>query len=333
MWAAESLLRGARRADVVTELERQGLTRAEADEAIRTIEASPVYEAAVPLARDARRHALWARLARRLGETGGPGETARTALPIPRRASLDAEELYEVFWRACTAVVLTELVKRWPAFGKWTPAWLRERFGEVEIRACVGRDSDPDYDMHDQALTEAMTLGAFVDRMLAVQGESNDLYMVAKNKNLADGALAALFDDVTPPPGLFDMSRASGGSALWLGPAGTVTPLHHDTSNILFCQLHGRKRVRLVSPHEPAALEGARSIYSAIDPERTDDPRVGELVIHDVLLEPGEALFIPVGWWHHVRALDASISLALNNFVQRNTFDWYRPGELRGGAA
>ena len=44
------------------------------------------------------------------------------------------------------------------------------------------------------------------------------------------------------------------------------------------------------------------------------------------MLAPGEALFLPVGWWHHVRALDLSISVAFNHFTWPNDFDWYRPG-------
>ncbi|WP_437764939.1 cupin-like domain-containing protein [Sorangium sp. So ce281] len=48
----------------------------------------------------------------------------------------------------------------------------------------------------------------------------------------------------------------------------------------------------------------------------------------DVVLDPGEALFIPVGWWHHVRALDAGISLGINSFPFHNNFDWYRPSNI-----
>ncbi len=49
--------------------------------------------------------------------------------------------------------------------------------------------------------------------------------------------------------------------------------------------------------------------------------------MREVVLAPGEMLFIPVGWWHHVRALSLSINLAFTNFVRNNSFDWFRPGE------
>jgi ribosomal protein L16 Arg81 hydroxylase len=49
------------------------------------------------------------------------------------------------------------------------------------------------------------------------------------------------------------------------------------------------------------------------------------VLVKDEVIAAGDALFVPVGWWHHVRALDPSISLASNCFVTPNRFDWYVP--------
>tara|TARA_B100000678_G_scaffold164570_1_gene137414 strand:+ start:1874 stop:2023 length:150 start_codon:yes stop_codon:yes gene_type:complete len=34
----------------------------------------------------------------------------------------------------------------------------------------------------------------------------------------------------------------------------------------------------------------------------------------------GEAIFLPIGWWHHVTALDRSVSRSLTNFAADNDF-------------
>ena len=39
-----------------------------------------------------------------------------------------------------------------------------------------------------------------------------------------------------------------------------------------------------------------------------------EAAVSEVTLEPGEELFIPVGWWHEVEALDVSATLACTDF-------------------
>ena len=75
----------------------------------------------------------------------------------------------------------------------------------------------------------------------------------------------------------------------------------------------------------------ARSMYADIDPEDPDlmkHPNYRHVIERRVTLHPGDAIFLPVGWWHHVRSLDISISFAMTNFVVPNHFDWYRPGEV-----
>lgn len=318
-WATENLLRGVSEGLILEQLQAAGLSSAQARELLSAIVRSPIYIAARPFARQARRHEMLVRLQQRMASA------ACDPTGIPRRSGVSAAELRDVFVAGNTPVILTDIVTRWPAFGRWSPAYLAEKFGDVMVDVTTGREGDPDYDMHAAKHTQSTLLRDFIARIEAAGKDTNDFYMVANNRVLERTRLGALLDDVVLPDGICDMRRAVGSSALWLGPAGTVTPLHYDTSNILFGQVYGRKRYRMIAPFETSLFDGARAMYAGRDPEQDSmDP----VLVKDVVLEPGEALFIPVGWWHHVRALDVSISLGLNCFPFPNNLDWYRPSQI-----
>lgn len=125
-----------------------------------------------------------------------------------------------------------------------------------------------------------------------------------------------------------DPRLGDGGVFFWYGPAGTVTSLHHDTSNIFMAQVRGRKRVRLISPTELEFLYNDIGVFSPIDcdnPDLARWPQFAKVEVREVQLAPGDVLFIPVGWWHHVRALDVSITVSFTNFVFPNHYEWSMP--------
>jgi hypothetical protein len=312
-WVAENLLRGVEPAELVQGLVDGGVPRALA----RVTVAGILGSAGLALARDHQRRA------RRLAQVARLHAAVGEPAVLERRPAPAAPELFGRYWATSTPVILTDIVPRWRA--QWTPQSLRERFGDVRVEACAGRESDLRPDANWREHRVELPLREYVDRMLAV-GEGNDLYLIANNRNTARGELRALWDDVVLPPGWFDEPRLPYGSALWLGPAGTITPLHHDTSNILFCQIHGRKRIVLAPPWARPLLDTAEGVYNRRRPEALASEGIVSL---ELVLEPGEALFIPVGWWHHVVALDASVSLAINAFSRENVYGWYGPGSVR----
>ncbi|XP_054286706.1 bifunctional peptidase and arginyl-hydroxylase JMJD5-like [Macrosteles quadrilineatus] len=103
----------------------------------------------------------------------------------------------------------------------------------------------------------------------------------------------------------------------WFGPPGTLSPLHHDPKHNLLCQVVGHKRVVLYSPSDTDCLyphEGRLLSNTArVDPEAPDYklyPKYRNTQAITCQLNPGDMLYIPPTWWHHVRALDLSFSVS-----------------------
>jgi hypothetical protein len=117
----------------------------------------------------------------------------------------------------------------------------------------------------------------------------------------------------------------------WIGPAGTLTPLHRDWADNFLSQLCGAKEVALVSPYH-ARLLSPRVIHpfldscNWIDPYNQRDSIVRKCRPIFVTLNAGEMLFLPAGWFHHVRA--TSFSLSVNFFMQRVPYAVCPPPDL-----
>jgi Cupin-like domain len=228
---------------------------------------------------------------------------------IARRTLCSAAELHDRYFTACRPVVFTDGCARMAA-AAWSFAGLRERLGDVELEIGV---TEP----------VTMRLAAAIDVMLS-RTAPRDFYVVSRNRALAD-PLRALTADLAPLPEFLHPEHAAPTANLWMGPAGTLTGLHHDTTHVYFCQLVGRKRYRLVAPWTKQVLRGA--IRGAGDSDfDLDEP--GAVPVHVVELGPGESLFIPAGWWHEVYAREPSISVSMRAYIWPADFDWYQPARL-----
>ena len=103
--------------------------------------------------------------------------------------------------------------------------------------------------------------------------------------------------------------------SIWIGNR-TIATTHFDFSNNIACCLVGRRRFTLFPPDQVANLypgpfqptPGGQvvSMVDLRDPDLNRYPRFRDALNNAEVaeLEPGDALFYPAMWWHHVEALD-----------------------------
>jgi hypothetical protein len=105
----------------------------------------------------------------------------------------------------------------------------------------------------------------------------------------------------------------------YIGPAMAFTPIHFDYAPSLTAQVQGRKRWTLFPPDDKANLykypwPGALSHFSRVNSfEKLSDfaafPRLRCTRPIEAVVEEGQMIYVPEGWWHHVEVLEPSISL------------------------
>lgn len=117
---------------------------------------------------------------------------------------------------------------------------------------------------------------------------------------------------------------------IWMGTSISYTPLHKDPNPNLFVQLVSKKKVRLFPPAVGGGIYqnvqqsiGASGIASMRGEEMMEGPERSLLEEHvwgervtdegfEVEVGPGDALFIPKGWWHSIKTSEKGINASVN---------------------
>ncbi|KAI1205544.1 Clavaminate synthase-like protein [Annulohypoxylon truncatum] len=164
--------------------------------------------------------------------------------------------------------------------------------------------------------------------------ENKDPSKRLKNLYVAQSDLShlpePLFADL-PVPDI--VKRAGKGdvysSSIWLGLQPTYTPLHRDPNPNLFCQLVGSKRIRLMAPdlgegvyirvRKELGLTGSSRLrgtemMGGRERQLLHDAVWGDASISEVLVNPTDALFVPMGWWHSVASdgIEGNLNASVN---------------------
>ena len=246
---------------------------------------------------------------------------------IERRAGLGSDEFLDRYYAANRPVILTGEMSGWPALAKWTPDYLKAAVGSKPVEFQGDRSKSDRFEIYKDAHRREMPFDQFID-LVSRPGAGNDAYLTAYNSARNTEAISALHPDLGFPEKFLNRDVEQPNGMMWIGPAGTLTPLHHDLTNNLIAQVVGRKRLLVLPASEVGKLYNHLHVFSEIsdleDPALTLErfPRLEQARFTEVTLMPGEMIFMPLAWWHQVRSIDFSVTITYTNFRWPN--DGYR---------
>ncbi|MDP9052309.1 MAG: cupin-like domain-containing protein [Acidobacteriota bacterium] len=318
-WIADRLLSGVAERAVIDELCVLGLAPAAASSAVRAALASPYMIPALTHARRIHKAEALLQFYTQLWRRSASGSV------LPEVTSLQAPDFAERYYYRNRPVIIRSGARHWPAVGKWTPQFFKENFSDAPVEYMSGANR------YDGDRRRHATMSEFVDRLDETPAR-NDFYIVATNSLLKNHGLASLSGDLAPLPFAPDMNLQDPSvTRFWFGPRGTITALHHDIMNVLFVQVYGTKEIVLAPSSALPLIYNDRGLRSQVDPIAIDlqrFPRAANIPWQRVVVNAGDVLFIPVGWWHWVYAKSTSISIGCGNFKVGSVYDEWRSADF-----
>lgn len=239
---------------------------------------------------------------------------------IERRILLSRDEFFRDYYVANCPVIIEDSVDDQAMTPRWSLDDLGQRFGDRLVRIRI-RPNEVNRDGSlCQAETRVVRFADYLD-VLSRSGPAEDVCLISDDADNRE-ALTELLDEIGYYPEYLDEAGGPAGS-FRIAPAGTVTSFRHEFKNILLAVTMGRLRVKLAPSWDLPEMRNVWRNLSAHDgrtlqaglPHQSGRPGIIECV-----LESGDLLFIPVGYWYFIERPVPSADATFTNFVFKNDF-------------
>lgn len=240
-------------------------------------------------------------------------------IPVPERAEFERDYLAY----PGKPVIITGAMDHWPAMKKWTFAYFRELAGPRQV---LVRDN-----LFTPTIVRKVSLNEFLfycesPGLTALGGVRTPRPFYADFKPFQ--SYKQLLEDFTHPPFFANIYDGLSGrlqdwflrqfSYLFIGPKGTLTKLHNDLflTHAWLGQVVGRKHLLMFSIEDTPYLYDCK--IDLLNPDLKRWPLLEKATCYEAILNPGEMIVFPSGWYHHVISLDPSISVSFNGVNETN---------------
>jgi hypothetical protein len=249
--------------------------------------------------------------------------------PIDVADDITPDQFQEKYWLPEKPVILRGYFKKYPAFEKWNINYLKEHLGNKEVGVFNEKKSAMDRSFKNPH--EKMKFAQYLD---LITTKPTDLRIFLFNPFTHKPDLRNDFDFPDLCPGFLTGRRFQ---FMFFGGANSVVRIHQDMdwSNVFLTQLHGKKHVVLFSPEYSTFLyRYPFNVHSSVDIENPDfkkHPGLKFIKGSEGILEPGDTLFMPSGYWHYIKYLEGGWAVnmrSLSPHVLRRFRGLYNVGLL-----
>lgn len=244
---------------------------------------------------------------------------------IPRRSGLSQAEFVAKYLKPLKPVVITDAITAWRALKEWTPEFFEDRYGSRQVsidnqlyKLAHLMDSLANSNEHRPA---PYLRNEVIERFAPELEEHISPRLGYALPNWLDGPLSWKLH------GRFDRGLPQ----LYIGGKGAAFPfMHYDVghTHAFLSQIYGHKAFVLYAPDQTEFLYPTANFRNISSIDDLDHPNLDQYPLfpralrHDLILDPGETIFIPGGWWHTAKILDLSITVSVNiaNFSNWSQF-------------
>lgn len=227
--------------------------------------------------------------------------------------------------RGIPVVLRNSVVTEWKAAKLWTPDYLQAKLKTLHgVYENDNRWFGPYFDTSKPLTSSAVRVNKYKTDLKLSSAEffhriqnpvrGRHLYLTGGIEQLGKWAE----DHIQPISELLTLNPGRSSINMWIGQPHVIAHCHYDGYHNFYAQLYGKKKFTLFRPTNWPGLYP----YPFLHPshaqaqinvsERADTTRyalIESVEAVEVLLEPGDLLYMPPLWFHHVESMSVSISV------------------------
>ena len=231
----------------------------------------------------------------------------QSRIPLARVVNYEPKMVDRHIVNEIKPFIFSNNLQNWPALKLWTPMFFKQNYGDLEFNVNPNLPSETaPYLFNAKPHHKLMKLSELIDLM----SKNNSCYLAQEDMQaFKDLKEHYNFTELVP-------SHIQGKNILtniWIG-SNTRSGLHFDNVDNFLAQIYGTKNVILISPNDisfvyPIPSNFHKSPINPFEPDIKAFPNFKKAKIFEGVLNPGDVLFIPRGWYHYIYSPQQSISL------------------------